>query len=96
VGVGSSFLVFCTQDHFQRYRGRRVKFSCFALTNKFLAVPMSLGTVFMFCAVEFVSIVPRTSCPIFLFCTPELVFGGLEGAGSNFCFLCSLTRFRRY
>jgi hypothetical protein len=39
----------CSRTHFQRYRGCRVPFSCFALSNLFLTVPRVSGPVFMFC-----------------------------------------------
>jgi hypothetical protein len=42
------------------------------------------------------SAVTRVSQPVFMFCTPGLVFGGTEAASSYFDVLCSLTRFRRY
>jgi hypothetical protein len=40
--------------------------------------------------------VPRASGPVFMFCAPELVFGGTEGVGSSFHVLRSRTHFRRY
>jgi hypothetical protein len=40
--------------------------------------------------------VPRASGPVFLFCTPGLVFGGTEGVGSRFHVLCARTSFRWY
>jgi hypothetical protein len=40
--------------------------------------------------------VPRASCHIFMFCAPRLIFGDIEGVGSRFHFLRSLTLFRRY
>jgi hypothetical protein len=40
--------------------------------------------------------VTRSSGPVFMFCTPELVFGGTEGVGSLFHILRARTRFRRY
>jgi hypothetical protein len=49
-GVGSCFHVLRAQTHFQRYRGRRIQFSCFALPDSFSAVPMASGPVFMICA----------------------------------------------
>jgi hypothetical protein len=64
-GVRSHFLILHARNHFRRYRGRRVPFSCFALPNSFSAIPRSSGAVFMFCA-------------------PELIFGGTEGVGSSF------------
>jgi hypothetical protein len=42
------------------------------------------------------SAVPRAWGPIFMFCIPELVFGGTEGIGSLFHVLRSRNRFRRY
>jgi hypothetical protein len=42
------------------------------------------------------SAVPRASGPIFMFCTPVIVFGGTVGVGSRFHVFCSRTRFRRY
>jgi hypothetical protein len=42
------------------------------------------------------SAVPRASGPVFMFCTPGLVFGGSEVVGSRFHILRSWTRFRRY
>jgi hypothetical protein len=49
-GVGSRFLVLRSWTHFRRYRGRRVRFSCFALLNTFSAVPRVSLLVFLFCA----------------------------------------------
>jgi hypothetical protein len=67
-GVGSSFHASRSRTHFRRYRGRRVPFSCFALSNSF-------------------STVPTVSGPIFMFCSPLLVFGGTKSVGSHFsCF----------
>jgi hypothetical protein len=71
------FNVLRARTHFRRYRGRRVPFSCFALSDSFSAVPRVWG-------------------PVFMFCTPGLVFGGTEGVGSRFHVLRSRTRFRRY
>jgi hypothetical protein len=42
------------------------------------------------------SAIPRTSGPLFMFYTPELIFGGVEGVGPLFHVLSSRTRFRRY
>jgi hypothetical protein len=42
------------------------------------------------------SAVSTASCPVFMFCAPELVFGGTEGVGSRFHVLRARTRFRRY
>jgi hypothetical protein len=42
------------------------------------------------------SAVPGASGPVFMFCAPELVFGGTKCVGSRFLVLCSQTRFRWY
>jgi hypothetical protein len=39
------------------------------------------------------SAVPRASGPIFMFCAPVLVFGGIEGVGSLFMFCCPVLVF---
>jgi hypothetical protein len=41
------------------------------------------------------SAVPRTSGPVFMFCTPGLIFGGTDSIGSRFQVLRSRTHFRR-
>jgi hypothetical protein len=50
VGVESYFHVLSAQTRFRRYRGCRVPYSCFALSDSFSMVPRALGTFFMFCA----------------------------------------------
>jgi hypothetical protein len=52
--VGSRFHVLRACTRFWRYRGRRVTFSCFALTHSFLAVPRALAPVFTFCDPELI------------------------------------------
>jgi hypothetical protein len=42
------------------------------------------------------SAVPRASGAVFMFCAPELIFGGTEGVGSCFHFLRARTCSRRY
>jgi hypothetical protein len=49
-GVGSRIQVLLARTLFQRYRVRRVPFSCFARPDSFLAVPRASSTVFMCCA----------------------------------------------
>jgi hypothetical protein len=48
-GVGSLFHVLCSLTRFRRYRGRRISFSCFAITDSFSAVSRASRAVFMFC-----------------------------------------------
>jgi hypothetical protein len=52
--IRSRFHVLHARTHFRRYRGRRVPFSCFALTDSFSAVPRASGPVFMICNPGFV------------------------------------------
>jgi hypothetical protein len=49
-GVGSHFHILRAQTHFRRYRGHRVPFSCFELSDSFSTVLSASGPVFMFCA----------------------------------------------
>jgi hypothetical protein len=133
-GVRSRFHVLRSRTHFQRYRGRRVPFSCFARPDSFSAVPRASYPFFMFCApglvfggtegvgsrfhilrslprsrqyrgsrVSFSYLalpdlflaVPRASGPVFMICAPELVHGVAECVGSHFHVLCSRIPFRR-
>jgi hypothetical protein len=48
-GVESHFHVLRVETHFRRYRGRRVRFSCFAPPKSFSAVSRASPPVFMFC-----------------------------------------------
>jgi hypothetical protein len=49
-GVGPRFHVLRSRTRFRRYRGRRVPFSSFAISNSISMVPTASGSVFMFCA----------------------------------------------
>jgi hypothetical protein len=40
------------------------------------------------------SAAPRASCPVFMFCTPRLVFGVIEGVGSRFLVVRARTSFQ--
>jgi hypothetical protein len=48
--VGCRFHVLHARNHFRRYRGRRVPFSCFALPHSFSTIPRASGPVLMFYA----------------------------------------------
>jgi hypothetical protein len=65
-GVGSHFLILRSRTSFQRYRGRRVPFSCFALSDSFSTVSRASGPVFMFCAPRLIFTGTRESAPVFL------------------------------
>jgi hypothetical protein len=49
-GAESNFHVLRSRTRFQRYRWRRVPFSCFALSNSFSTIPRAPCPVFMFYA----------------------------------------------
>jgi hypothetical protein len=53
-GVGTRFHVLRCRTHFQRYRRRRVRFSCFALPDSFSAIPRTSGPSFMFYTPELI------------------------------------------
>jgi hypothetical protein len=58
-GVGSRFHVLRYRTRFRRYGGRRVSISCYALPDSFLALPRALVPVFIFCAPDSFSAVPK-------------------------------------
>jgi hypothetical protein len=72
------FHVLRARSRFQRYRGRWVPFSCFALSDSFLAVPKASGAVLMYCRSGLVFGGTDASGPDFMFCALELIFGGTE------------------
>jgi hypothetical protein len=47
-----------------------------------------------FALLHLFSAVSRASGPVFIFCPPRLIFGGIEGVPSRFHVLCSQTHFR--
>jgi hypothetical protein len=49
-GAESSFHVLHSHTRFGRYRAREFQFSCFTLTETFLALPRASSPVFIFCA----------------------------------------------
>jgi hypothetical protein len=52
--IASSFHVLSSRTRFRWNHGRRVPFSCLALSDSFSAVPRASGPVFMFCALRLV------------------------------------------
>jgi hypothetical protein len=95
-GVVSLFLVVRSRTSFRPYRGCRVPLSSFAHPKSFSTVPRLSGPFFMFSLPNSFSTKTRASGPFFMFCPPGLIFGGTEGVGFRFHFLCPWTRFRRY
>jgi hypothetical protein len=92
----SSFHVLRSLTLFQRYRGRQVRFSYFALPNSFSAVSRVSGSFSCFTLPDSLWSVPRASGPVFMFWARGLIFGCTEGVGSFFHVLRSRTRFGWY
>jgi hypothetical protein len=109
-GVGSSFHVLRSRNHFRRYRGRQFPLKCFTLPDSFstvLRASYPVGTHFLryrgcrgpfscFALPDSFSAVPRASVHAFMFCAPGLIFNDSEPIGSRFHVLRSHTHFRRY
>jgi hypothetical protein len=56
-------------------------------------VPRASSTIFMFSMPDTFSAVRRASGPVFMFCTPGLIFGGSEGFVSRYAYFASLNSF---
>jgi hypothetical protein len=83
-GAGSNFHVLRSRTRFQRYRGRRVPFSCFARPDSFSDVSRASGPVFMFCAPELIFDGSEGFGSRFhVFCARTCI-GGKEEFGSRF------------
>jgi hypothetical protein len=65
---------------FGLYRGSRVKFSCFALTNSFSAILWESSPVSTFSVPGLDIAVPTASGLVFMLCDVGLIFSGIEGA----------------
>jgi hypothetical protein len=90
--VSDPFSFFPLRTHFRRYRGRRVRFSCFALPDSFSGVQKASGPIIMlsfFALPNSFSMVRTASGPVIMSCAPGLIFCGTEGVRSR-------TRFQRY
>jgi hypothetical protein len=78
-GVRSRFHVLSSPPLFGRYRGRRGSFSSYALPDTFLAVPLALGPVFMFCAPGLHwGVIEGAGSRFHFFCS-RIHFGGYRG-----------------
>jgi hypothetical protein len=77
-GIGSRFHVLRARTHFRRCRGRGSRFHVFRARSHFQryrvrGVPFSFSVL-----LGSFSAIPGASVPVFMFCTPILVFGGTE------------------
>jgi hypothetical protein len=69
--VGPLFHVLRSWTSFRLYRGRRVRFSCFARPDSFSAVERASGPIFMFSSPDSFSAVPRASGSFSCFALPD-------------------------
>jgi hypothetical protein len=95
-GVESVF-VFCTPGlYFGGTEGDGSRFHVLRAQIHFRRYRVRRVTLSCFACLDSFSVVPRASCPVFMFCPPGLVFGGCEGVESRFHVLRPRTHFRRY
>jgi hypothetical protein len=93
---GPVFIFYSLGLVFGGTEGVRSRFHVLSVRTRFLQYrgrPLPLSC---FARPDSFSAVPRVSGPVFMFCTPGLIFGGTKGVGSRFHGLRSRTRFRRY
>jgi hypothetical protein len=95
-GVGSRFYVLCDRTPSEVPRASGSIFNVLHARTHFRrdrgrGVPFSC-----FALPDSFSALPRASVPVFMFCAPVHIFGGIEGVGSRLHVLRSRTCFRRY
>jgi hypothetical protein len=95
-GVGSRFHVLRSQTHFRRYRGRRVSFSGFVLSDSLSTAPRTSGPVFMFCALILVFGGTEGVPSHFHVFAPGHICGGTKGVTSRLHILLARTHFWQY
>jgi hypothetical protein len=89
--------MFCTPGHvFGGTVGVGSRFHVLCSQTRFSWYRGNRVTFGCFHLLDSFSVERRVSGPVFLFCTPELVSGGIEGLRSRFHILRSRTHFRRY
>jgi hypothetical protein len=94
-GIGSRFHVLRARTHFRRCRGRGSRFHVFRARSHFQRY-RGRGVPFSFFPLpDSFSVIPSASVPVFMFCTPILVFGGTEEVGTRFHVFRARTHFRR-
>jgi hypothetical protein len=95
-GVGSRFHVFRAEIPFGGTGDVGSRFNVFRARNPIRRYRGRRVPFSCFALPDSFSAVPRASCPVFMFCALDLIFGGTEGVGSRFNVLRDRTRFRRY
>jgi hypothetical protein len=93
-GFDSNFHVLRSRNHFQRYKGRHIQFSCFALLDSFSTIPQASGPVFMFYASRLIFDGNESIGSVFMFCAPRLIFGVPRALDPVFKFCTHILIFR--
>jgi hypothetical protein len=89
--------MFCAPEHvFDNAEGVESRFQVLFSPTRFRLFRGRWVLFSSFASPHTFSAVPRASGPVFLFCTPGLIFDGIEGVGSRFHILRAQTRFRRF
>jgi hypothetical protein len=94
--VGSCFHVLRAQTHFRRTVDVSSHFHVLRARTRFWRYRGRRVPFSCFALLESFSAVPRASCPVFIFFTTVLIFGGTVGVSSRFHVLRARTCFRLY
>jgi hypothetical protein len=95
-GVGSRFHVLRSRTHFDSTVGVVSHFHVLRSMIRFRRYRRRRVQLSCYALPDTFSAGPWALGPVFLFCAPGLIFGGIEGIVSRFHVLRSRTRFRRY
>jgi hypothetical protein len=93
--VGSRFHVLCAELVFRRTEGAGSRFHVLRSRTHYRRYRGRRVSFSCFVCPDSFSTVPRASGPVFMFCSPRLIFGATEGVGSRFHVLRTHNRFRR-
>jgi hypothetical protein len=85
-GIGSRFNFLRARTRFRLYRGRRAPFHVLRSRAHFWRYRGRRVPFSCFALLDSLSAVLWVSAPVFMFCSPGLIFGGTEGVGSCSCF----------
>jgi hypothetical protein len=95
-GIGSYFRVLRDRTHFGGSEDVGSRFHVLRSRTRLRRYRGSRVPFSCFVPPDSFSAVPSVSGPVFMFCAPELIYGGTNGVGSLFHVLNSWSRFRRY
>jgi hypothetical protein len=93
---GTCFYILPFRTHFRRYRGIGSRFHILHSRTCFRRYRGRRILFSYFACPDSFSAESRASGAVFMFCAPELVFGGIDVVWSRFHILRARTHFRRY